>query len=313
MMNVIQMIKDWLHERSMKRKYRRAVRRRVMEEMSFVEFKAKKTAAVKKNRMDDACLSPNGKLKNVGKGKRCFILGNGPSLKTEDLTQLAGEDVFTVNQAARHPDFPILRSKVHLWADRNFFVWDDSKPEDKELINFMKAVNTGDNKPLCFFPADLQCLLEERNLHNELNIRYFYPGVVAKSDQEDIDFTQKIPIFNGVVLYAIALATYMGYSEIYVLGIDTTSILVNIKSFLGKNDDDDYCYSVTSNEKKRLERMLARQTLEQQAESFLKSLRQYRILHEYCERRGIKLVNCSSTTLVESLPRMSLKEVLANK
>lgn len=312
-MGIVSIIKNWLDESSKKRKFRRAVRRRVIEEMTKAVSKANTQPQKAKNTWHQYAtyLARNSRLKNVGKGRRCFILGNGPSLKTEDLTQLAGEDVFTVNQAARHPDFPVLKSKIHVWADRNFFVWDDTKSEDQELINFMKAVNTDNNKPLCFFPVDLHGLLEGRNLHNELNAHYFHSTGVPKPDGEDIDFTKTIPGLYGVVLYAIALAIYMGYSEIYVLGIDTTSILVNIKSFLGTNDDDDYGYSVTNNEKKRLERMLSRQSLEQQAEAFLKSLMQYRILNEYCVRRGIKLVNCSSTTLVESLPRMSLKEVLS--
>ena len=38
----------------------------------------------------------NKKLENNHKGKRCFTVGNGPSLKKMDLSHLTNEIVFTV-------------------------------------------------------------------------------------------------------------------------------------------------------------------------------------------------------------------------
>lgn len=38
------------------------------------------------------------KLKNINQGKRCFIIGNGPSLKIEDLNALVDEDCFACNR-----------------------------------------------------------------------------------------------------------------------------------------------------------------------------------------------------------------------
>ena len=36
-------------------------------------------------------------LKNKFKNKRCFIVGNGPSLTVQDLDRLVGEDCFAAN------------------------------------------------------------------------------------------------------------------------------------------------------------------------------------------------------------------------
>ena len=37
-------------------------------------------------------------MKNIHRGKRCFIIGNGPSLKKTDLSKLKGEKTFGVNR-----------------------------------------------------------------------------------------------------------------------------------------------------------------------------------------------------------------------
>lgn len=259
-------------------------------------------------------LARNAVFKDVGKGKRCFVLGNGPSLRTEDLTRLADEYVITVNQAARHPDFAAMRTNFHFWADPNFFVVDESRPEDLDLLEIMKKVNTEDNKPVCFFPFMQKKFVKKHKLDEVLNVHYFHSSAPIPDDFEgEIDCSRVTPGFHTVVMWGISLAIYMGFEEIYLLGVDTTSILVNIKSFLQQNDSSDYAYDISENEKLRLERMLQRQSLEGQARSFWFTLKQYRNLNNYCSTRGIKLVNCSSSTLIDSVPRMRLVDVLCNK
>ena len=39
-----------------------------------------------------------GKLRNIYLGRRCFILGNGPSLRVDDLGRLKGEITFASNK-----------------------------------------------------------------------------------------------------------------------------------------------------------------------------------------------------------------------
>lgn len=45
----------------------------------------------------------NSAFRNIHNGERCFILGNGPSIKFVDFSQLENEYVFTVNQMPRNP------------------------------------------------------------------------------------------------------------------------------------------------------------------------------------------------------------------
>jgi hypothetical protein len=103
---------------------------------------------------------------------------------------------------------------------------------------------------------------------------------------------------------------YMGFGEIYLLGCDTTSIVTTIKSAMQSNDDSDYAYSLTENEKKRMQGLLKRNRLEDYVLAYYNSLREFRITKELCDKKGIKLINCSQTTVVDSLPRMRFESVI---
>lgn len=61
----------------------------------YIEFKIlKKRIPNHIRRKNDVAIQ---KMKRVYKGKRCFIVGNGPSLKTEDLELLKKEITFGSN------------------------------------------------------------------------------------------------------------------------------------------------------------------------------------------------------------------------
>jgi uncharacterized Rossmann fold enzyme len=88
---------------------------------------SKEELSIKKDVNLKKILSKNLKFKSSHSGKRCFILGNGPSLKTDNLKCLEDEFVFTVNQIARHPDFKYIKPNYHFWADPLFFNIDKNK------------------------------------------------------------------------------------------------------------------------------------------------------------------------------------------
>lgn len=277
------------------------IRNCIMNSLGIVAFKILKK--------EQYCLiKENKKFENIHKGKRCFILGNGPSLRDVDFSLLKNEYVFTVNQLARRDDYCELEANYHLWSDFNFF---DESNVTEELISCMKRVNTGKNKVQCFFPADVKKFLDAHGISDEINCNYFkLRTTFYEGFNEKIDFTKFTPCLSTVVHYAILLAVYMGFSEIYLLGVDTTQIMVQIKSFLMENDENDYSYEVTESEKKRMEKLLEQHSLEGYAHSFWHLLLTYRNLFQYCEKRNIKLFNCSKVTTIDSIPRVPLERVL---
>lgn len=290
---------------------------RKIKKMYYKHINAKAKRKYKKEKRHSslfALLNNNKKYKDLHINQRCFILGNGPSLKKESLSMLRNEVVFTVNQATRIPGFNDLKSNYHFWADPNFFKIDDNSPEDVELLNTMIAVANENPNIQCFFPLKQFDFIRKYGLDSKLNINYFYTAFcMYEGYTEDIDFTKPVIGFGTVVQWCITMAVYMGFKEIYLLGCDNTSIITTIKSVLHTNDDQDYSYTVSQNEKKRMEKMLANSSLEAYLKSYLRTIQDYRFLYDYCTNRGISLVNCSAETVIDSIPRKRLSEVLSEK
>lgn len=259
-------------------------------------------------------INENKKFKGIHAGERCFILGNGPSLKNHDLSLLENEIVFTCNQIARNSEFNKIKTNYHFWADPIFFDLDENKPEDMELLATMKNVVTDDNNPQCFFTMDSYNFVKKYNLDNELKISYFKPALsfCDKFDM-DMDFSKFVPGFHTVVQYAVAMAIYMGFKDIYILGSEITGILTSINIRLQNNLKDDYAYEISKNEKKRMMNRVDTVTFEQELNSFLNIFRDYRRLNEYCFSRNIKLINCTPGGLIESLPRMEFESILVSR
>lgn len=260
------------------------------------------------------CIMNNKKYKDVYKGKRCFVLGNGPSLRQENLALLHDEYVFTVNQAFRLEQFQELHSNFHFWADSIFFNLDMNKKEDLELFEVMKNVSHNNSEIKCFFPIQQKPFIDNNRLNEYIDVNYYYSCMrMYDGFKKEFDYSRPTIAFSTVVQWCISMAIYMGFSEIYLLGCDCTSIRSTVNSILQQNNANDYGYAITQNEKNRLEKTVGKINLEDSMQSCLIQLQDYRRLYNYCTKRNIKLVNCSSETVLTSVPRATLSDVLGRK
>src|SRR5437667_8176394 len=53
-------------------------------------------------------------------GRRCFVIGNGPSLKTQDIRPLAQEFVIVANSFFQHTDCAIVSPQYYCVGDGEF-------------------------------------------------------------------------------------------------------------------------------------------------------------------------------------------------
>lgn len=265
---------------------------------------------VKRSRLRNVwgALNANHELENIHKGKRCFVIGNAPSLNTQDLSVLKDEIVLTVNQISRNKQFKSLNTNYHFWADPGFFK-ETSKEGDKELLEVMMSVNTEGNRPICFFPLEVKEFVTDKKLDQVLNVRYFVPGHILFDQYKKIDFSGMIPGMNTVVQYAIMLGIYMGCTEIYLLGCDCTGILSYIET---KTDSGnfEYAYDISQAEAERMKAMLGGVSCEQTFYGWAKIFEGYRLLGGYCKKRGIQLINLTNGGILDCLPRKKFENVV---
>ncbi len=143
-------------------------------------------------------------LRGIHTGKRCFIIGNGPSLNAADLDKIKGEISFGANRIYN------IFSDTN-WRPTYYFVQDPHiLRSDRELINDRikcdKFVGLMDYQPTP--PIDGAYYLKV--------MQEFYTDEVEFSD----DLTKEICDGTTITYSAIQMAVYMGFSEIFLLGVD---------------------------------------------------------------------------------------------
>lgn len=261
-------------------------------------------------------ISSNIEIKGKYSGKRCFILGNGPSLKKIDFSLLSDEYTFSVNQLPRNSEYDKLKTNFHVWADNRFFNINESKEEDVELLRIMQKVSTVDNAPLVFYKVDANKMIKHFNLDKEMQIAYFsdiYIDDLEEYLENGIDITKPLPIFSTVIHYAICIAAYMGFTEIYLLGCDCTGFISTANQRMNLSEESLYAYDVTLNEKRRIEQVSALTTIEDELLWYSNLFRDYRIIGEVLKRKGIEIYNAGEGGLLECYPRVSFEQIIKHE
>lgn len=255
-------------------------------------------------------LNKNHKWANAYTGKRCFILGNGPSLKEEQLEWLKDELVITVHQAAKADFFGQVHSNFHFWADPDFC----SSDIDDELYRCMiddrfKKYNTE-----CFFPIQFKQFTMDKNLDKFINVNYYYPNVTLFENFDcEINFEKYVPGCHTVVHYAILFAIFLGCSEIILQGCECSVIISDIDYYLKGESSNNYSYTTTKAEKELKQNIRNKHSMEETFLSNYQIFKGYRILNTFCQNKNIKLWNATPGGLLDCVQRRKINEFKSTK
>jgi len=159
---------------------------------------------------------------------RCFVIGNGPSLNQMDLSLLKDEITFGVNGF-------FLKARELEWTPTFYVVEDHLVAEDRaEEIEAFKG-------PTKLFPASLAYCLEE----GEDTIFFDHRPRLRYPDAFDFSTDAGATTYAGctVTFTCLQLAFYMGFREIYLIGVDADYVIpsdtvANVKDGVGVLDMD---------------------------------------------------------------------------
>lgn len=159
----------------------------------------------------ELCLDRNKILKDIFKGKRCFVIGNGPSLSLDDLEKLKNEVTFGCNNIIN------LFDKTD-WRPTCFFC-EDSIFTQKHFSNKQQISYILDN---CKYVMTSLRNDVYKNYGLTFENLYYYLGKRLNDTFEFSEDISKIVYSAGTTLYSILqFAVYMGFKEIYLLGVDS--------------------------------------------------------------------------------------------
>lgn len=254
-------------------------------------------------------LLKNKQIANHYAGKRCFILGNGPSLKLYDLSVLENEFVFAVNDFVRFPLVDVVKPNCYVLADPKFFELKSTDEQDRLFSEKIADLPKVSKDIMFFAPLSARKQVSEYGWDKKIDIRYFnsYTHFYDDYDQE-IDFTKMVPLMQNVVQYCIMLAIYMGFTEIYMLGTDQTNIFGNLKAYMS-SEISEYAYELKGDEKKWKHQKLIEHPLVDTLRGYARIFELFDELGKYARVRGIKLFNCAPETLVQGIDKFNFDEI----
>lgn len=138
-------------------------------------------------------------LKNIHKGKRCFVIANGPSLKKIDFNLLRNEITIGMNRIY------LLEEKIGFLP--TYLMVFDIPYQIKQFASEFENIKT----------TKIYNWIGRRYFNRKSDINYFYSHF--KLDFSP-DFTKRVGNGKSVMISCIQLAYYLGFKEVYIIGKD---------------------------------------------------------------------------------------------
>lgn len=232
------------------------------------------------------------KYKNIHVGERCFIIGNGPSLTVDDLDKLQGEHCFAANHIYK------MFSQTQ-WRPEFFFCVDVHV-----LHDIRNAIEKMTLEHIFIDMWGKKYNIQRKNN----NITYIYnycPYSINPHNRTDIKMSSDVSkyfVSGATVTYAaIQMAIYMGFKEIYLLGVDHQySKYRDEKGELKTNDgvvdhfdgekSEDYC-----------------------VQSVVTSTAAYKAAKVYCEKNDVIIKNLTRGGALEVFERAEFDEIVCKR
>ena len=232
-------------------------------------------------------------LKNKYRNNRCFIIANGPSIAEEDLTKLKNEFTFVSNHFIQNPSFLDINPNFYFASDSKFFL----PYLDKKWESLFKKVP--DTLEL-FFTYRGQKLVQKSNIFSKFR-KYFlryHPKPIWEIGRINLNLEEELFTGDTVIIdFCIPAAIYMGFTEIYLLGVDCNY------SF---NEDGSVKYGFKTSEI----------TTGRSSNAYLKGQwvlnvkKSYEIINNTIQ--GIEIYDLSTKGKLNIFPKKNLTQVLSN-
>jgi hypothetical protein len=227
------------------------------------------------------------KLKNKYKGKRCFIIGNGPSLRQEDLERLKGEYTFASNKIYKIFNKTSWRPTFYMVVDPIVL------GENVKDVNLVEAKTK--------FTLNVYKSLFKADIYFNNNFQVGKRGTFSTNIMDSL-------YSHGTVSYhLLQIAYYLGFSEVYLIGHD-----YNFNGAISKTKDlsflkkEDYSQIYFSDQYIRADEKKPGQAPEEMYEGMEKAKLVY-------EKSGRKIYNATRVTYLDVFDQRNFDELFGGK
>jgi hypothetical protein len=241
---------------------------------------------------------------------RCFVLGNGPSIREQDLLPLQHEVTFVCNFFNLHPQSAAIAPTYWCFDDANAF-----RPmthgESLEIDREAWFADICQKSPSTEFilPITARPLVEASGWLSGRRIWYVSQMASATAlGYANSDLTRPLAHGQGTLTaLAIPAAIFMGFREIYLLGVDANWWVNN----LAREDmDGQHAHFYDRNPFVPREPTLRDFGLERELRDLSLHFQSYRLLREHAASRGVKILNATRGGILDVFDRVDFERVL---
>ncbi len=237
-------------------------------------------------------------LRNAFYDKRCIIIGNGPSLNKCDLSFIQKEYSFGVNGIFYKTDESQFKPTFYTVEDSHVMKENVQRIRDYEVsykffpTNYAKYFKNENQKNLYFFNMN-------RGFYEPSSKHYEEP-LISSDCSEIIYCGQSVTIIN------IQMALYLGFKEIYLIGMDFNyeipdSAIVKNQDITSTEDDVNHFHPDYFGKGKSWH--------DPKLHNVLKS---YEHLHEHGKKSGVSIYNATVGGKLEVFPRVDYNETFSS-
>ncbi|MDD2806223.1 MAG: hypothetical protein PHV33_11760 [Elusimicrobiales bacterium] len=138
-------------------------------------------------------------------------------MKNYDLLKLRGEHVISVSNTFVHPDYSRIKPMYHVLP--SLLQSHGHIHEREQLVTWLKQMEQSIGGAEIFLHFGDKALIEQSGLFNGIRIHWVEYSPWNGAFDVPIDL-KRIPSIGSVSELALTLAIFLGYDNIYLLGID---------------------------------------------------------------------------------------------
>jgi hypothetical protein len=242
----------------------------------------------------------NRELHNRHAGEaRCFVVGNGPSLRTHDITVLRNEFTIVANSFFMHPDCATVAPKYCCVGDPRFM------NDDAVNVAWFKEIEKALPGSVFFVHSRGRTLFKKYSLFNDHEV-YFRNAGYPTHRAGNVEIDLRHPLNVGMTTasaFAIPLAIYLGFPRIYLVGCDANWLA----DPWGKGGSHFYEKSKFFPQYDR--GVNTAEELEIEIENDLRDLESHRLIRDRVRPRGTEIINATKGGWLEMYPRVTFESL----
>jgi hypothetical protein len=244
------------------------------------------------NADEAAILARNARFHDRYRGRRCFVIGNGPSVNGQDLTVLSQEITITMNWFNRHPVLAAWKPTFHCIAEPGEAAcWQDPA--------FLPRILAGLDAQAYFVRVDTMPHFQRAAFPDMCRVHYVKIGD-SSTTVRFADLTRPVLPTPDTSHLATMVAIALGCSPIYLLGLDY--------DWLSHRSLHRHFYDADDPAEQRED--LSQQSYLRNIVSSHAAWRGHEKLRELALRRGQRIYNATEGSFLDVYPTATLSEAL---